>query len=246
MIDVAITPASARQASVTVVIDAIRATSTIVQALAGDYRRVLCADSLDRARSLVGPGRVLAGEERCVPPPDFDLGNSPAGVTDALGEELILATTNGAPAIVLASRLSQVVLIGSLLNLGAVTGALAEVDDVQVLCAATEGRPSIEDTYVAGRIAAGLAGGRTDGALLAEAVARAYPSPLAALGAGRARRLLDEAGLAEDVEWCARESSVAVLPRVVAADDGLAIIALTDNKTPMSHEEHIAVKLSLG
>src|SRR5262245_16766800 len=99
-IDVAFTPASAREADVTVVIDALRATSTISEALAGGYRQVRCVATLERALGLAGEGRVLAGERRCVRPPGFDLGNSPAEVRVPRGKELVLATTNGAPAIV--------------------------------------------------------------------------------------------------------------------------------------------------
>ena len=69
MIDVAFTRADLRPADVAVVIDVLRATSTATQALAAGYRSVLCVESVEVALTLRGPGRVLAGERRCVRPP---------------------------------------------------------------------------------------------------------------------------------------------------------------------------------
>lgn len=229
MIDVAFTPAEARPAEVTVVIDVLRATSTIVQALHAGYRRVLCADSLDRARGLAGPGRVLAGERRCVRPAGFELGNSPADTTPPRGEELVLATTNGAPAIVRAAELSPVVLIAGLLNLDAAVGAIAG-DDVQLLCSGTDGRPALEDAYVAGRIVARLDGAHSDAALVARAVARAYRTNRDALAASADAAVLSGAGLEADVDWCARESVITTVPHLSAIDCGVARV---DRRAPI-------------
>jgi 2-phosphosulfolactate phosphatase len=222
-VDVAFTAAEAREADVTIVIDVLRATSTIVQALDAGYRRVLCADGLDRARGLAGPGRVLAGERHCVRPADFDLGNSPAETIGPRGDELVLATTNGAPAIVRAAQLSPVVLIGCLLNLDAVVEA-TDGDDLQLLCSGTDARPALEDVYVAGRIAERLGGRRSDSALVALAVARGYACGRDALAASADAQVLGAAGLEADIDWCARESVVASVPRLGGSGDGVAVV----------------------
>jgi 2-phosphosulfolactate phosphatase len=60
-IDVALTPEAAHPTQVAVVVDVLRATSTIVAALEAGYRSVLCVGTVDRARELAGPGRRLAG-----------------------------------------------------------------------------------------------------------------------------------------------------------------------------------------
>lgn len=224
MIDVAFTRAEARPAAVTVVIDVLRATSTIVSALDAGYGRVLCADSLDGARALAAPGRVLAGELHCVRPSDFALGNSPAETIPPRGEELVLATTNGAPAIVRAAELSPVVLVACLLNLDAAVDAIGG-EDVQLLCSGTDGRPALEDVYVAGRIAARLEGSLTDAALVACGVAQAYPTGLEALAASADAAALGREGLGADVDRCARESVIALVPRLVASGDGIASVA---------------------
>lgn len=224
MIDVAFTRAEARPAAVAVVVDVLRATSSIVQALASGYARVLCAESLERARELRAPGRVLAGEEGLVPPADFDLGNSPAGFEHPRGEELILATTNGAPTLVAAADVSERVVLAALLNLDAVTAALATEEDIQLVCAGTKGRLGLEDVYVAGRIALRLPGRRTDAARAAECVAARYPEPIRALSDSEDARALAAVGLERDVDACARESVIDVVPEAAIEAPGVALV----------------------
>jgi 2-phosphosulfolactate phosphatase len=224
VVDVAFTRAEAREAGVTIVIDVLRATSTIVQALEFGYARVLCAETLDGAVALAAPGRVLAGERHCIRPEGFDLGNSPAATADPRGEELVLATTNGAPAMVRAGNLSPVVLVACLLNLEAVIAAAAAAEDVQLLCSGTDARPALEDTYAAGRIVARLDGDLSDSALVARAVADAYPCGRDALAASADAQVLNAAGLGADIDWCARESVIPFVPRLTASSAGLATI----------------------
>jgi 2-phosphosulfolactate phosphatase len=221
VVDVAFTGAEARRADVTIVVDALRATTTIVQALAAGYQRVLAVDSLERARELAAPGRVLAGERHCLRPPGFDLGNSPAEMDPPRGVELVLATTNGAPAIVRAAALSRLVLVGSLRNLAAVADAARQAaGDVLVVCAGTDGGPSLEDTYTAGRIVERLRATPTDAALIAQRVARAPD----AFAAGAGALALVEAGMRADIEFCARESVVSLVAVVVETDENVAIV----------------------
>jgi 2-phosphosulfolactate phosphatase len=244
VLDVAFTPAQARPAQVTVVIDVLRASSTIVQALAAGYRRVLCADGLSRARGLAAPGRILAGERGCVRAAGFHLGNSPADTIPPRGLELVLATTNGAPAIVHAARLSPHVLVASLLNLDAVVAAVSQHDDVQLLCCGTDGRPALEDVYVAGRIAARLDRSKTDAALIAWAAAGAYPRARDALGDSLDAQVLRAQGLEADIAWCARESVIDFVPCGRRVADGVAAVARpTDSQIPMTTAEHLAGSL---
>lgn len=212
-IDVAFSRHQAREAPVSVVIDVLRASSTIVQALDAGYEAVLCADGIDRARALAGPGRILAGERRCSRPAGFDLGNSPRETIPPRCAELVLATTNGAPTVVRAAELSPVVLIGSLLNLDAVCAELT-TGDVQLLCSGTDERPALEDIYVAGRIAERLSGSMSDAAIAARDVAGAYASAEQALAAGADARALEAIGLGADISWCARESAIRIVPTV--------------------------------
>ena len=176
-VHVAFTPAETVRAPVAVVVDVLRATSTIVQALASGYRRVLCCAEIDEARKLrelLGEG-VLAGERLAQAIPGFDLGNSPAEFVEPRGETVILTTTNGTRAIVAAAAGAETVLVGSLLNLAAVANAARDAGaDVEVVCAGVDGRFTLDDAYCAGRIAGLLGGERSDAAEAAVRLAGSF------------------------------------------------------------------------
>ncbi len=238
-IDVAFSPGVMLVAPVTVVVDVIRATTTIAHAVGQGYSRVLACGDIDRARDLhgrLGNGAVLAGERECVKPDGFDLGNSPADYASGppLGDTLVLATTNGTRAIVAAAADAEAVLIGSLANLTACAAAAARIardgdHDVLVQCAGVEGAFALDDAYVAGRFVGELRvwlaeWNTTDSATAAEVLSAAYPSSAEALGASTSAAKLRAAGLAEDLRACARESAVDVVPRVEDVDAGVALI----------------------
>ena len=230
MIDVAFTPADLRACDVAVVIDALRATSTATQALAMGYERVLCADTIERARALHAPDRLLAGERRCLRPTGFDSGNSPRSIRRLGASELVLATTNGTPAIIAAAHRAPTVMLGCVLNLRALIAAAGRRphDSVQLVCAGTGGRIALEDVYVAGRLCAALRRAGTDSARIAEAVARSYRTPFHALSASAHAQVLRDAGLAADIAYCSLESVLDVIPLVRAAGDGVAIVAQSE------------------
>jgi 2-phosphosulfolactate phosphatase len=229
VIDVAFTRRELRRADVAVVIDVLRATSTTTRALELGFGEVVLAESVDHATAWRGPACVLAGERNCVRPPGFDLGNSPLELPDGHGRRLVLATTNGAPTVVAAAGRASVVVLACLLNLEAVVDALRYCPatvrgEVQIVCSGTDGAVALEDVYVAGRISAELGGERTDAALVAEAVARAYPSAYDVLAASADGCVLRALDMSQDIAYCARESTIDLLPRLSAASSGAAIV----------------------
>ena len=226
MIDVAFLGTDVRPAGTAVVIDVLRATSTITLALSSGYERVLVAGSVDEATALRTDGRTLAGEVGCARAPGFDLGNSPEETLDPRTTDLVLATTNGAPAIVASAQVADDVLVASLLNLGAVCEQLAGRNDILLVCAGTDGRVSIEDVYLAGRISAALEGPRSDAAHVAEAVAAAYPTAFDALSASGGAVGLRREGLESDIAFCAQESIVDVVGQLSATQDGAAVVTI--------------------
>jgi 2-phosphosulfolactate phosphatase len=222
-VHVAFTPSEAVRAPTAIVVDVLRATSTIAQALASGYRRVLCCAEVEEAlelRARLGEG-VLAGERNAAAIPGFDLGNSPRELLDPLGETVILTTTNGTRAIVAAAEHAETVLVGSLLNLDAVAGAAGGGGDVEVVCAGLRGRFTIDDAYCAGRIVELVGGERSDAAEAALRVARSYPSALDGL---RASENPEHARLGEDIAFCARESVLDVVPRLARMEGSAAEI----------------------
>ena len=225
MIDVAFTQAQVRPADTAVVIDVLRATSTIGLALASGYERVLVAGSLEQAQALRAPGRALAGELNCERPDGFDLGNSPEETLSPRGSELVLATTNGAPAILAAAAVAAEVYAASLLNLEAMLETLSALGgDILLVCAGTDGAVTIEDTYLAGRLSAALQGGRTDGAQIAEAVAAFYQRPLDALDASVGGSNLRAVNLEADIAFCAQESIISIVPRLSTMSGDVAVL----------------------
>ena len=216
-VHVAFTPGEQTPAPVGVVVDVLRATSTICQALASGYGRVLCCAEIEEARALAaseGPAK-LAGERRLEPIEGFDFGNSPAELEgEAAAETLILTTTNGTRLLVAAAERFDRVYVGSLLNLDAVAAAARESgEDVAVLCAGVLGELALDDAYCAGRIAEALGGEPEDSARAAILLARSFPNALEGLGASRSAANLRRHGLEADVERCARENDLDVVPR---------------------------------
>src|SRR6186997_3498331 len=134
---VAFTPDETASAPVAVVVDVLRATSTIPQALAAGYRRVLCCAEIEEARRLRGEieGSLVGGERDAVRIDGFDVGASPREFLEPRADTLILSTTNGTRTIVTAAERSDEVLLGSLLNLDAVVGAAqGRGEDVTIVC----------------------------------------------------------------------------------------------------------------
>ncbi len=230
-VHVAFTPDESAAAPTGVVVDVIRATSTICQALASGYERVLCAAEVEDARRLRDElaGVTLGGERLGVRIDGFDLGNSPLEYLEPRSPLLAISTTNGTRAIVTAAARCERVLVASLLNLAAVVeAARAHGEDVAVFCAGVKGAFALDDAYVAGRIAGALGWQRSDAAEAAVRLARSYATAEEAFRASRSGRNLIERGpeLEADIPYCARESALDVVPRFVGMRGVAAEVAL--------------------
>jgi 2-phosphosulfolactate phosphatase len=213
-IHVAFTPEEQAAARVGIVVDVVRATSSIAQALAAGYERVLCCAEIDEARDLraeLGDDAVVGGEREAVVVEGFDVGASPREfAASPKARTLILTTTNGTRAILTAASRCEVVLLGSLLNLGAVAAAAREAGgDVAIICSGFKGTFALDDAYCAGCIVTELGGDRTDAAIAAAVLAEAWPSPLDGLSA----RTYGPPGLEADLEFCAQVDRLETVPR---------------------------------
>jgi 2-phosphosulfolactate phosphatase len=218
-VHIAFTPGEETPAPVGIVVDVLRATSTITQALAAGYERVLCCAEIEEARELAkteGPAK-LAGERRLEHIEGFDFGNSPSEVAGAPPvETLILSTTNGTRLLVDAAARFERVYVGSLLNLDAVVAVASRSgEDVAVLCAGVLGQLTLDDAYCAGRIAEALGGTPADSATVGIRLARSFGSPLEGLGSSWSAGNLRRHGMEADIDWCARESELDVVPRFI-------------------------------
>jgi 2-phosphosulfolactate phosphatase len=221
-VHVAFTPDEVLEAPVAVVVDVLRATSTIAQALSSGYRRVFCCREVEdalRLREQLGEG-LLGGERSAERIEGFDIGASPREVLEPRGETLIYSTTNGTRAVLAAAAACGEVVLGSLLNLSAVAGEVR--DDCVIVCAGFQGQFALDDAYCAGRIVELLAGEVTDAAKASAILSRSFPTAHQALLA----RTYGPPGLEEDIKFCAQEDVVDVVPRLSRMVESAAEITL--------------------
>jgi 2-phosphosulfolactate phosphatase len=213
-VHVAFTPAEAATAQLGIVVDVMRATSTIAQALASGYQRVLCCAEIDDAKALreeLGDSAITGGERDAQRIDGFDAGASPREFLEPRAETLILSTTNGTRAIVTAAASCAEVVLGTLLNLDAVARLARErAHDAVVICAGFKDDFAIDDAYCAGRIVGLLSAERTDAAIAADLIAARYPEAIDGINA----RTYGPPGLEEDIAWCSQVSVLGVVPRL--------------------------------
>lgn len=242
MLEVTFTPAefaALRQRdlsrTVCVVFDVLRATTSMVTALANGAREIIPVGEIAEAVALrqARPELLLAGERDGMRilrartgSVDFDLGNSPREFTRERvgGRALAMTTTNGTRALQ-ACRGARRVLVGSFLNLRVVADWLADerVEDLLVVCSGTLEQASYEDVLGAGALCDAVweqfAGGPVaDSAQVAREIFRQGSGDLLAAvqRARNARRLLALPGLREDVACCLQRDTVNVLAELGA------------------------------
>lgn len=217
-----------------VVIDILRATSTMVNALQNGAKEIIPSLTVEEAfakAKLFPTGKFLLGGERNAEKiPGFDLGNSyreyPREIVE--GKSIILTTSNGTRSLHACSNAKEV-LIGSFLNLDAVVNHLQNCEQIVLLCSGTLGKFSIEDSMAAAAIIDLLAENHNpklddlgQSLLLAY---RAKNGNLAELMKdGVHLNYLKSKGFGQDIEFCFQKNLFDILPvfdqkkRVVAID----------------------------
>ncbi|HXM38951.1 MAG TPA: 2-phosphosulfolactate phosphatase [Gemmatimonadales bacterium] len=229
-IDVYYTPLGLNTGDLTgravLVIDVLRATSSIVTALAAGAKAVVPSATSEEAVRLTSNlekgGFVLAGERRSLKIEGFGLGNSPREMTpEAVGGKTVyLATTNGTPALV-AAQGGDPVLVAAAVNFSAVAERartlFTERGDLVIICAGRERQFAMEDAYTAGRLIKAVKRGvrkvaLNDAAQVSLDLAAQQGGWQDAFAASDAARQLIEAGLKEDIAYCAHPDRATVVP----------------------------------
>lgn len=227
--------ASTLAGSTCVVIDVLRATTTIVTALAAGAREVVPCLEVDDARRTAADlpsGSCLLGGERGGTPIDgFHHGNSPAEYTRerVAGKTLVFTTTNGTRAMQ-HCRQAAAVLIGAFVNLKAVCDRLETHQRVDLVCAGTDGHITLEDVLFAGAIVHAIRGHFDDlndqaaiaadsfDALLRLSVEGEAGSEVAILASEMRKSHggsnLVELGMASDVDLAAQIDRYAIVPEL--------------------------------
>lgn len=212
---------------VAVVIDVLRATTTICTALENGADTVVPVLTPEEARQVAAdnPERrfLLGGERKAVLIPGFHYGNSPLEYTESRvkGRPILFTTTNGTRAIRGAAGADQVY-IASFLNAPAIARELERLErNVAICCAGTHDQFSLEDTACAGAILGLLSGpGSTletnDMGQVAREIFRRYDGRLAdLLHLSEHGQNLLKLGLQEDLLFCAQLGTTTLLPRFV-------------------------------
>jgi 2-phosphosulfolactate phosphatase len=227
--------------SAVIVIDLLRATSTICYSLASGATEVVPFREIDEtlaAAERAGRANVVLGGERGGRRIDgFDLGNSPTEFTPQMveGRSVFITTTNGTRALYHA-RLAKRVIVGAIVNLTAVVAAVKDEPRVDILCAGTGGEETFEDILTAGAMVVEIcrsAGANWQRNNAARVAADAWQQLLRdATAAGRAPadqlvialqdtlggRNLIEVGLGDDLANCAEIDRLAIAPELDAVN----------------------------
>jgi len=207
-----------------VIIDVLRASSTIVTALEHGAKGVISvADMSDASKisqNLDSPHYLLCGEKDGVKIEGYDLGNSPLNYTAETvdGKTIILNTTNGTKAIQ-RSALAHKIMIGSFLNLEVIVEQLAEAEnDIALICAGWRGSMALEDLLCAGNIISDLAndepeGEMKDGDKVASSLYEKFGNEVEqTIKSSDYAQRLKEVVSDEDLSYCCQRDGMQVLP----------------------------------
>jgi 2-phosphosulfolactate phosphatase len=213
-----------------VIIDVLRATSTITAAINNGAKGVIAVADMSDASKIaqnLDPSRyLLCGEKDGVKIEGYHLGNSPLEYNRDMvdGKTLILNTTNGTKAIS-RSSLALNIMIASFLNLSAVVNQLKEIDnDIVLVCAGWRNRLSLEDMLCAGQIIHELNDGSLpehalDGARVAHCLYEKYGPQMPGVikESNHAVRL---SGIVDgnDVDFCSQVDKFDIVPTL---EDGI-------------------------
>ncbi len=231
-VDVALVPRHAQRWNhpICILVDVLRASSTIVTLLDKGVSVILPVGSVQQARRLAREhGYLLAGERNGLAPPNFDFGNSPAELihTDVSGRGVVLTTRNGTAALRRLTRTrARAVLIGCIMNATACCEqalALAQQDDtyLSIVCAGQKGRFVLDDGVCAGFLVENIV--RTvrsrgedcllsDAALAAQKLYHSYDDILSAFRESNSGTIIIKIGQEADLSLCARPDVSQVVP----------------------------------
>ena len=207
-----------------IAVDALRCSSSIVNALANGVNAVIPTETLKEAYRLreQHPDFLLVGERKGCKLKSFDLGNSPLEFVREVvdGKTVIMTTTSGTRALVRCRR-AEHVLVGAFLNAGAVAKKAVEIAqrnkvDVSFVLAGEKGLFSLEDFLCAGAIASKFPAGTFDFSDEALAAVLGFERVKGALSEyvrkSRHARHLTELGFERDIEFSCMLKHFEIVP----------------------------------
>lgn len=214
-----------------VVIDVLRATSAICAAFDNGVESIIPVSTIEEAKEYQSKGYLAAAERGGEIVEGFEFGNSPYSykTDDVVGKTIVLSTTNGTRAINIAKESAKTVVIGSLLNLEALTAWLIEQErNVLCLCSGWKDKFNLEDTICAGAIcdalmATGKFQSNEDSSIAAKYLFQsARDNFMGYLKSSSHRRRLKRLNLNEDIKYCLTPNQTNVIP--ILEDEKLVLL----------------------
>ena len=207
-----------------VIIDVLRASSSMIQALHNGANKVIPVEDLAAAgriaQTMEAGDFLLCGEKDGIKIEGYHLGNSPLEYTEerVKGKTLIFNTTNGTKAIKKAALAKQIY-IGTFLNMSSIVRMIQQCSDqVVLICSGWRGKQSLEDTLCAGTILDALGASNQpqilkDGAKIAFALFQQYGDSVVdtIFHSDHANRLKDLVS-EDDISFCSKSNTHEVLP----------------------------------
>lgn len=212
--------------STVIVIDVLRATSTVIAAIENGAAAIIPVEDIETASKLVSKSdrdtKLLAGEWKGQPIEGFDLFNSPLEFTPerVKGKTVVFTTTNGTRAITAVSRARRI-LVCSINNVDAVAESIMGEKRIAIVCAGNSGGISGEDMLCGGMligcIGVGAKGEKlSDSARLALHLSEGHSGEIEAFlrSCDRGRELIGQ-GYGGDIEYCSRRGSSSIVPELI-------------------------------
>ncbi|ABS60338.1 2-phosphosulfolactate phosphatase [Fervidobacterium nodosum] len=222
---------------VSVVIDVLRATSTIVTALNNGAKEIIpfeeIKEALEFKNKINERNLLLCGERGGIKPEGFELGNSPLEFTSEIVKDksLILTTTNGTRAFLKAFKISNKVYIASFLNVSSTVEILSKYNNIAIVCAGNNGSVSYEDTQLAGFIIEKLLSKKdyslSDSAKIAYNLWKSLKKPDFT---GEHAKKLIELGFQKDVDYCQNIDKISIVCEGIRQPQNLLKVKIIKTK----------------
>ncbi|MDD3147374.1 MAG: 2-phosphosulfolactate phosphatase [Candidatus Riflebacteria bacterium] len=236
-IDVAFTPGEvqALASKVCIVIDVVRATSSLTVIMSKKPRKVILTTTIQKATRLASQQTIhplLCGERKGLPPEGFDFGNSPRQYFEAdLKDRVMIFTSSNGTRAVADLVIAPHVFLGCFLNASAVVKrayetARAKDMDILFVCAGREEKFALDDAYCAGflvsRLMAGISSGEefslSDGAQAALGIFGYYRDDRRLIEMSGAGKAVTEIGLQDDLMFLLQRDLIDCVPELIRKD----------------------------
>jgi len=206
---------------IAVVVDVLRATTTIITAFEFGVKCILPVESIEQCRDFQMKGYIGAAERGGKKVEGFKLGNSPFDFLNPCyaGKKIVFTTTNGTKTIS-SIKTAERIIFGAFVNLEAVSGYLNDLKkDVIIVCAGWEGEVNLEDTLFAGALISKLTSSFSkegDAAILAHRLYTQTGDDLTgSLEESSHIRRLRKLDLQRDIDFCLELNKYDIIPEMV-------------------------------